>query len=139
MSSQLATQSSSYNNAFRALLEKTGSAEPSWLRRMREDSFAHFERVGFPSVKEEEWKYTNVAPIAKLQFAPAFLNGQRGSNGFGAFVYDETRQRRSISSLFLIPATVRRRHRSLACSWLPQRTARRRSLKVMPVQGRAST
>ncbi|HLR06687.1 MAG TPA: hypothetical protein VK117_12805, partial [Pyrinomonadaceae bacterium] len=82
MSSQLATQSSSYNNAFRALVEKTGSAEPSWLRRMREDSFAHFERVGFPSVKEEEWKYTNVAPIAKLQFAPAFLNGQRGSNGF---------------------------------------------------------
>ena len=78
MSSQLATQSSSYNTAFRALLEKTGNAEPSWLRRMREDSFAHFERVGFPSVKEEEWKYTNVAPIAKLQFVPAFANGQPG-------------------------------------------------------------
>jgi len=116
MSSQLATQSSSYNNAFRALLEKTGSAEPSWLRRMREDSFAHFERVGFPSVKEEEWKYTNVAPIAKLQFAPAFLSRQRGSNGFGAFVYDETRQsrlvfvngilQRELSSVEALPAGV---------------------------------
>src|SRR5437016_4186816 len=114
MSPQLATQSSSYNTAFRALLEKTGNAEPSWLRRMREDSFARFERVGFPSVKEEEWKYTNVAPIAKLQFAPVFANGQPGGNGFGAFVYDEARQsrlvfvngilRRELSSVEALPA-----------------------------------
>ncbi len=78
------------------MLEKTGNAEPSWLRRMREDSFAHFERVGFPSVKEEEWKYTNVAAIAKLQFAPAFLNRQSKGNGFGSFVYDEARQSRLV-------------------------------------------
>src|SRR5216683_572268 len=116
MSSQLATQSSSYNNAFRALLEKTGSAEPSWLRRMREDSFAHFERVGFPSVKEEEWKYTNVAAIAKLQFAPMSANGQQGGNGFGAFGYDESRQSRlvfvngglqtELSSIAALPAGI---------------------------------
>ena len=30
-----------------------------------------FEQLGFPSVKEEEWKYTNVAPISKLNFKPA--------------------------------------------------------------------
>jgi len=116
MSSQLVKQSSSYNTAFRALLEKTGNAEPSWLRRMREDSFARFERVGFPSVKEEEWKYTNVAPIAKLQFAPAFPNGQRGGNGTGSFVYDEARQsrlvfcngilQRELSSVEALPAGV---------------------------------
>jgi len=83
---------------------------------MREDSFAHFERVGFPSVKEEEWKYTNVAPIAKLQFVPAFANGQPGGNGFGAFVYDEARRsrlvfvngmlRRELSSVEALPAGV---------------------------------
>src|SRR5476651_1248652 len=95
MSSQLARQSNSYDTAFRSLLEKTG-AEPSWLRRMREESFARFERVGFPSVKEEEWKYTNVAAIAKLQFAPASANGQPGSNGFGSFVYGEASQSRLV-------------------------------------------
>ena len=86
------------------------------MRRMREDSFAHFERVGFPSVKEEEWKYTNVAPIAKLQFVPAFANGQPGGNGFGAFVYDKARRsrlvfvngmlRRELSSVEALPAGV---------------------------------
>ena len=30
-----------------------------------------FEQLGFPSVKEEEWKYTNVAPISKLNFTRA--------------------------------------------------------------------
>jgi Fe-S cluster assembly protein SufD len=117
MSSQLATQSNSYDTAFRALLAKTGSAEPSWLRRMREDSFAHFERVGFPSVKEEEWKYTNVAAIAKLQFASASANGQLEGNELTvARVYDETSQsrlvfvngilHRTLSSMESLPASV---------------------------------
>ena len=83
---------------------------------MREDSFAQFGRSGFPSVKEEEWKYTNVAAIARLQFAPAILNGQRGSNGFGSFVYDETSRsrlvfvngilHRELSSVAAMPAGV---------------------------------
>ena len=29
-----------------------------------------FEELGFPSVKNEEWKYTNVAPIARADFEP---------------------------------------------------------------------
>src|SRR5688500_12195773 len=35
------------------------------LRRIREDAFAAFTASGFPIVKNEDWKYTNVAPIAK--------------------------------------------------------------------------
>ena len=27
----------------------------------REHSFEQFERAGFPTVKQEDWKYTNVA------------------------------------------------------------------------------
>ncbi len=30
-----------------------------------------FQELGFPSVKDEEWKYTNVAPIARIDFKPA--------------------------------------------------------------------
>ena len=33
-----------------------------------------FEQLGFPSIKEEEWKYTNVAPISKLNFKPALAS-----------------------------------------------------------------
>ena len=30
-----------------------------------------FEQLGFPSVRDEEWKYTNLAALAKENFAPA--------------------------------------------------------------------
>ena len=29
-----------------------------------------FEELGFPAVEDEEWKYTNVAPIARMGFSP---------------------------------------------------------------------
>ena len=40
-----------------------GEADPN-LRSIREDAFADFASKGFPSLKHEDWKYTNVAPIA---------------------------------------------------------------------------
>ncbi len=39
------------------------------LRKLREDAFAVFGRSGFPTVKNEDWKYTNVAPIARELWA----------------------------------------------------------------------
>lgn len=37
--------------------------EPAELRRLREDAFATFTNMGFPVVKSEDWKYTNIAPL----------------------------------------------------------------------------
>jgi Fe-S cluster assembly protein SufD len=30
-----------------------------------------FAEVGFPTTKQEEWRFTNVAPLAKIPFKPA--------------------------------------------------------------------
>jgi Fe-S cluster assembly protein SufD len=37
-------------------------------RRLREESFARFEALGLPGPKAEAWKYTQLAPLAKLAF-----------------------------------------------------------------------
>ena len=50
------------------------ASNPAWLERLRESAMDRFEELGFPSVKDEEWKYTNVAPIAKLDFNPALAS-----------------------------------------------------------------
>ena len=43
---------------------------------MREDAFRCFNRLGFPSTRLEEWRFTNVAPIADTVFqAPAAGGG----------------------------------------------------------------
>lgn len=40
----------------------------AWLDELRHAGIARFEAVGFPSTKEEEWRFTNVAPIARIPF-----------------------------------------------------------------------
>src|SRR5947209_6429830 len=83
MSVELARSASEYAAAFRDLLAKSTDTEPSWLIRKREEAFEHFERAGFPTVHEEEWKYTNVAPIARARFQPVlgFNDAARSLNG----------------------------------------------------------
>lgn len=39
---------------------------PDWLARFRRESLEHFLEEGFPSVREEAWKYTNLAPLAEI-------------------------------------------------------------------------
>ena len=40
------------------------------LAQAREAAFARFLERGFPTTRDEEWKFTNVAPIAATKFVP---------------------------------------------------------------------
>jgi Fe-S cluster assembly protein SufD len=42
-----------------------GGEKNADVRALREQAFAYFELVGFPTPRSEDWKYTNIAPIAK--------------------------------------------------------------------------
>jgi Fe-S cluster assembly protein SufD len=52
-------------------LRSEGSKAPLFLRRLREEGLAAFGRLGFPGPDDEEWRYTNVAPVAKGLFTPS--------------------------------------------------------------------
>src|SRR4051794_39781361 len=41
---------------------------PVWLARIRNAAAAKFERMRFPTTHDEDWKYTNVAPIVRAPF-----------------------------------------------------------------------
>ena len=61
-----------YLAAFAAAEQKRTKA-PAWLKHLRANAIAQFERLGFPTTRNEEWKYTNIAPILKHDFRPAQL------------------------------------------------------------------
>jgi Fe-S cluster assembly protein SufD len=84
---------STYASAFAELMRDRSSKEPAWLRLLRQKSFADFERLGLPTVSEEDWKYTNVAPIARTTFEPIWTEPEVRFNAsdFAPFIYDETR------------------------------------------------
>ena len=60
-----------------------------WLELVRNSAMDRFEQLGFPVVHDEEWKYTNLAPLAKQSFVPATRTTNVSLDG-AQFVYPET-------------------------------------------------
>jgi Fe-S cluster assembly protein SufD len=64
---QLAEEKTIHLENYTRLAEAV-EAGPSWVDELRRGAIARFDEVGFPSNKQEEWRFTNVAPIAKTPF-----------------------------------------------------------------------
>ncbi len=100
MVTQIEKEKSAYASAFRAFNGRGSANGPAWLSRLRESAMSRFEQVGFPTTDDEEWKYTNVAGIAKGDFLPA-LNADESASGPVAaqlepFLYGEARDSRLV-------------------------------------------
>jgi Fe-S cluster assembly protein SufD len=39
-----------------------------WMEQLRESAFARFSEIGFPTTRDEQWRFTNVSPIANTAF-----------------------------------------------------------------------
>ncbi|MDB5296369.1 MAG: Iron-regulated transporter permease protein SufD [Phycisphaerales bacterium] len=59
--------------------QEAAAAVPGWLADLRRDGMARFDAVGFPTTKQEEWRFTNVAPIAKTDFRLAVPEDDGGA------------------------------------------------------------
>lgn len=44
---------------------------PKWLVPIRKSALAHFSQKGFPTTKDEDWRFTDLSPIRDLPFKPA--------------------------------------------------------------------
>lgn len=53
-----------------AEFSKLGPADP-WMQELRKRAFARFAELGFPTRHDEEWRFTNVTPIARTTFQQA--------------------------------------------------------------------
>lgn len=54
------------------------ASQPQWLLPMRKAGIASFADQGFPTLHDEDWRFTNVMPITKLNFqaaSPIEVNG----------------------------------------------------------------
>ena len=68
---------------FMALTQGPGAGAPPWLHDIRDNAWSRFNATGFPTARRgnERWKYTNVGPIARMDFgfplSPAPANGSK--------------------------------------------------------------
>ena len=60
-----------YLAAAAAVADSVPGTTHSWLRQLRERSRDRFAETGFPTTRDEAWRYTSLAALTRHAFAPA--------------------------------------------------------------------
>src|SRR5208282_5623443 len=60
-----------YLEAYGELTARRQQRDPVWLRQLREDAWTRFQDKGFPTTHDEDWRFTNLAAMAKIPFQRA--------------------------------------------------------------------
>ena len=68
---QLMEPKDAYLSNFASMKNEGSNGTHPWLERLRKNGIDRFAAVGFPTVRQEEWLHTNVAPIVRTPFRPA--------------------------------------------------------------------
>jgi Fe-S cluster assembly protein SufD len=63
---------------YEAFAGNGAAAAPTWLHELRERGIARFAEVGFPSTRSEQWRFTNVQPIAETAFQRQAVQWETG-------------------------------------------------------------
>jgi Fe-S cluster assembly protein SufD len=71
---------------YQAFAANGAAGAPPWLRELRERGIARFAEVGFPSTRSEQWRFTNVQPIAETAFQRQAVQWESGPVPRGATV-----------------------------------------------------
>ena len=101
-----------------AAIEQRPHGGPRWLQDLRDRGASRFAALGFPTVRDEEWRFTNVAPIAAAEFRPARPTRPRAAESdLAGYLYTDARaprrrrqrplRRRSCRARSGLPAGVR--------------------------------
>jgi Fe-S cluster assembly protein SufD len=86
-----------------------------WLKALRQEGLARFVETGFPTTHDEDWRFTNVAPISTREFHPApsvSIEAEQlaalGLSGFECqLVFINGRFSRDLSQIESLPPEVR--------------------------------
>jgi Fe-S cluster assembly protein SufD len=111
------TELASYRADFDWLAREMADRETIWLSERRQAAFARFVAEGLPTTRQEDWKYTNVAPIARQPFhlpaasetitADALAPFAFGEPGWSQLVFVDGRYAPALSALAGLPEGVR--------------------------------
>ncbi len=100
---------------YQAFTDQSTAEAPERIAILRRQGIETFERIGFPSTRDEEWKSTNVAPLAATDFRyPEALECVTEPDEVGTFSYLDAHQLvflngrfcAEYSTLFELPAGV---------------------------------
>ncbi len=60
-----------YLDQFAQVEARAKSSGQDWLLPVRQEAMDRFAALGFPTTRDEDWRFTNLSPIAQTAFRPA--------------------------------------------------------------------
>ena len=89
MTTDTITATNSYLRDFTGTDSGSAAPAPEWLRALRLVAAERFAAVGFPTRRNEEWRFTNISPIAETPFTLADeTQSQLTADGLRPFTYE---------------------------------------------------
>ncbi len=76
-----------YVRQYEAFASNGGGRAPEWLKSLRQTAIAGFRDSGFPSARDEEWRFTPVAPIVRTDFSAPQAGGEVGFADLEPFLF----------------------------------------------------
>jgi Fe-S cluster assembly protein SufD len=87
----VAEEKDAYRAAFERFAAAHAGSDPAWLRERRTAAFARFVENGLPTAKDEAWRRTPVAPLARGPFEPADPAARVPADALGPLVREGVR------------------------------------------------
>ena len=107
---ELTPEQDRYLSQFATFAESRAERDPHWLKTRRLEAITRFAELGFPTTHDEEWRFTNLAPLTRLSFdPPGASDSVPAPADLGSLARDDLRATR----LVFLNARFSREHSSL--------------------------
>jgi len=78
-----------YISNFGEFEKRLNGGKESSIHQKRKDALSNFSRLEFPTIKDEEWKYTSIAPLLKYNFVPSYEKKIVSKDFIKSLLFDE--------------------------------------------------
>jgi Fe-S cluster assembly protein SufD len=88
---QVVKEKNTYFSIDNLLAKTSANNYPAWLINLLENAGERYEKLDFPTTRDEEWKYTNIAPILKVPYRQPAVHDDLTQEMIAPFTFEESR------------------------------------------------
>jgi Fe-S cluster assembly protein SufD len=78
-----------YLSNFGEFEKRLNGGKESFIHSKRKAALSNFSKLEFPTIKDEEWKYTSIAPLLKYNFVPTYEKKNVSKEFIKSLLFDE--------------------------------------------------
>ncbi|HEY7751006.1 MAG TPA: Fe-S cluster assembly protein SufD, partial [Ignavibacteriaceae bacterium] len=78
-----------YISNFGEFEKRLNGGKENSIHQKRKEALSNFSKLEFPTIKDEEWKYTSIAPLLKYNFVPSYEKKNISKEFIKSLLFDE--------------------------------------------------